>query len=690
MSSIFTRFEIQRAPRIFIALLLWVVFHFLLIVQFNNQYWSDSLPLRFAPVVAAGIVCCCVVDLVLLSLLAGWFKGLRSRSSLIVRAAALVLLLPIYLYFLLVLVSWSVFWLGIGFLDGDMIRAFLVDTAAVWKHFSNLELVLSLLCLALPALLVLAVVVFSPARAAPSHLKRPGLLLLVVGGLIFVLLHLLPMQFGVAEQRAFRTTFGHGLLPNLSLFWSALLPAAQDPVVADFSSELTPIYSLEEYGARVSPSSSRPNIIFIIIEALRSDMVNEIADGKYVMPTLHQLAAAQGTLVENVLAQSAESAYSMTSILTGLYPMKFGVRDTFVNRGYPHTRVYDALSAGGYRTGFFSSANEHWQNMSNLTDSSKLDIFFHSESDPAAAVITATGDDGFPRALESGYLKTGKLDDAVTVRRLLDWLKQVFATDPPKPVFAAVSLQASHFPYQQGHDIPEVFGPSALSDAERRELSFLSYPQPLAAKMKNRYRNSLHYIDGLVKDVVDSLRDSGEAEHTILIVTGDHGELFHEHGLVTHGSTLFNTAMSVPVLMFQKGKRIEIEPRQQRLLDLAPTIVDLAGLPPHDNFQGRSMLQAPTQAPVFSSLEGLSLQDAVVFGGMKLIFNRRAEKFHMFDIAHDPGEQHELPFDDSKAFLCLKKLLDNFRGRQLKYYKSYQLYSKYFPPREDGLPEACL
>ena len=690
MSAFCNRFELHRLPTILIALLLWILLHFLLILRLNNLAWADSLPPQFTAFIVSVIAVCCAGDAALLLFLTGLAKGLFSQlqGKRTAFALAVLLMLPVYFYFLLMAVSWALFLLGISFLDVDIVRAFLVDTAAIWKHFSQYELLIAAVTLLGPLVPTTLFFLLSPARSNLTEIRSSLFALAVIGGAGFLLLHVVPQQFGMAEQRAFRISARQGLLPNISLFWSRLLPTVAEPEVADFSYELTPRYSLVQYAAELVPTGPRPNIIFIMIEALRSDMVDEMRAGTYVMPTLHRMSH-EGLLVQNILSQSTESAYSTTSIVTGLYPMKFGIRDTFVNRGYPHTRVYDVLAAGGYRAGFFSSANENWQNMARLTNSAELDTFFHSESDLATSATLGSGDDAFAGALEGGFLKTGKLDDAVTMHKLIGWLKKSFAERPAQPVFATVSLQASHFPYAQGAAIPEVFAPSTLTEQEQREISFLNYPQALSEKMKNRYRNSLHYIDGLIQQLMAALHDTGHLKNTIFVVTGDHGELFHEHGLVTHGSSLFNTALSVPLVVYQTGKRFEAQPRQHKLLDVAPTLVDLAGLPPFANFQGQSMFSVSSEAPVFSSLEGFAMQDAVVFRGMKLVFDRRKEEYSLYDVASDWAEQTKLVVDDSSKVRCLKKLLSDFRARQLKYFSSFELYSKYFPPRHDSWPAEC-
>src|SRR5690606_14055506 len=138
----------------------------------------------------------------------------------------------------------------------------------------------------------------------------------------------------------------------------------------------------------------------------------------------------------------------------------------------------------------------------------------------------------------------------------------------------------------------------------------------LQAKMRNRYLNSLRYIDSLLGKLLR--HTSAMSQDTLIVVTGDHGELFHEHGRVTHGSSLLNPAMSVPVVFYHPGKNYTFSNFPRQLIDIAPTLLELAGLPPHANFQGRSLLELEESPyPVFSSIEGISMKDAVILGRWK-------------------------------------------------------------------------
>lgn len=682
------RFEFSRVSSNAILILLWILSQLYLLSLVNDVFWSDTLSTHYVPVLVALILVSFTAEALALGLLAHFAKRfLRVGSSVASKVLALVLLFPCYLYFLLLAVSWALAKLRVGFLDRSILRAFLVDTALIFRHFTHLELLIAAGTLVFPAVLVFILLAISPTEQGEARVgRRSGLFVILVAAL-FILLRILPQGMPAAERSAYRAFVGHQLLPNLTLFWGWMLPQEKLTVGSNFERNLTPQYTLEEYAARVSARPDRPNVLLIIVEALRSDMIDEEIAGQKVMPTLQALAQS-GTRVENVLSQSPESAYSMTSIFTGLYPMKFGIRDTFLSLRYPHARVYDLFSKSGYVTGFFSSANEAWQNMANVTRSPLLDVFFDAETAGLSGAADAH-DTGFATALESGRLSTGKLDDAVTIRELTRWIGA--QKSGIKPWFAAVSLQASHFPYQQGASISPVFQPSELSSAEENQLSFLYYPEQLAPTLKNRYRNSLHFIDTQIKQTLDALHDSGQDDRTIVVVAGDHGELFHEHGQVTHGSSLYQSALSVPVILWRKGEAFDVRTGTHQLIDIAPSLLAAAALPPYDGFQGRSFLSPASKSdlPVFSSLEGITIQDAVVIGPWKLVFDHRQEHFTLFNLETDPGETNDLSSARMDVLQCLRGVLDEYRSRQLGYYANFALTSKYFAPRYDDLGSGC-
>lgn len=685
------RFEASRPITLWTLVVLWLLSQILILQQFNDLYWSDTLPERFVPLLIAVIFAAAIFELLVLSSLAGLAKGLvRRRPTLFRRVLALALLMPGLFYFLSMGASWALHRLGVGFLDTNILRAFSLDTDLIIRHLTGFELTVAFGCLGAAGIAVLVVTMLSPVRDAARPLRAvlpwlaASLLVLVVG------LRVVPATMSAADRSVYRVFVGHQVLPNLTLLWRWLLPQVTEARSPNLDERLSPRYGLEEYARAVDRNLARPHIIVFVVEALRSDVLSEVAAGVPVMPNLARLLD-RGAVSTTLFAQSTESAYSMTSLATGLYPMKFGVRDTFVKLRYPHTRVYDAFSAGGYQTAFFSSANERWENMINLMQSPLLDVFFHSETAADTWSPDASRDQGLAFALRDGRLRTGKIDDAVTVQALNDWLRAQFRSGKG-PNFAFVSLQASHFPYQQGKAVPRVFSPHEIPD-DAREVSFLYYPPALAPIMKNRYRNSLRYIDGLVGEVVETVERAGQAESTIIVVVGDHGEAFYEHGDVTHGSGLWNTLVAVPAVIYAPGRTPRIASGRHGLLDLAPSLLTIADLPAHGNFQGQSFVDGlegiRRSRPIFATVEGLSIIDSVVWQDWKFVLDHRTEKTSLFHITEDWEEKRDVLAVYPDLASCLERMLREYRSRQLTYYESPALTAKYFPPRYDDLADWC-
>ena len=104
------------------------------------------------------------------------------------------------------------------------------------------------------------------------------------------------------------------------------------------------------------------------------------------------------------------------------------------------------------------------------------------------------------------------------------------------------------------------------------------------------YDRSIATIDREIGRLLDELRRRGQLEHTLIIVTADHGEEFEEHGMAGHGNSLYYPALTVPLVMALPGwtpSGAVLDPRVS-LRDLAATILDATG-PADARFPGQSL-----------------------------------------------------------------------------------------------------
>ena len=125
----------------------------------------------------------------------------------------------------------------------------------------------------------------------------------------------------------------------------------------------------------------------------------------------------------------------------------------------------------------------------------------------------------------------------------------------------------------------------------------------LIKEVKQVYEASVRHVDAEIGKMLDFLRAKGDLEKSIIVITSDHGELFMEHGFVEHPARMFDELLHVPLivhvpdaLLAHTGPSRTIN-MDLDLINLAPTILDLAGIPVQPSFCGRSLV------PVMSDLQ---------------------------------------------------------------------------------------
>jgi arylsulfatase A-like enzyme len=185
---------------------------------------------------------------------------------------------------------------------------------------------------------------------------------------------------------------------------------------------------------------------------------------------------------------------------------------------------------------------------------------------------------------------------------------------------------------------------------------YLPYaPTSAQASDYERYVSEFRRVDDSLDDVFERLEKIRKLDSTIVIISGDHGEEFRDHGGLYHGTSLYQELIHVPLLIRlpQEKGRVVAEPVS--LSDLAPTLVDLLGLPTSTQFHGESL------APIF---DGNSLPDhrvfaynssytasneeqmAVISGDYKLIEDEKKRTIELYNLRADPRERRNLADDE--------------------------------------------
>jgi hypothetical protein len=241
------------------------------------------------------------------------------------------------------------------------------------------------------------------------------------------------------------------------------------------------------------------NVLLLIIDSLRHDLLDDEVEGKPVMPILKGLRGHQIAMYSN----AGLTVASLTSMFNGTIGQEPGIS------------LIDRFNELGYRTGVFSAQHEDFGGIAGVTGMRRARFFIHgpdfprglrmhSNTSPAALAIPAP-------------LVTG---------RFLEWLAE---STRKTPFFAYLNWQELHFPYHYDRaPIPLLIDPIPRSRIVPNNRAWL----------RATYYNSARSLDNVIGQIIDRLEQIGERENTVILVLGDHGEELFDSGYLGHGVNL--------------------------------------------------------------------------------------------------------------------------------------------------------
>jgi N-acetylglucosamine-6-sulfatase len=360
-------------------------------------------------------------------------------------------------------------------------------------------------------------------------------------------------------------------------------------------------------------AGARPrNIIFILTDDHRHDCLGVAGHPWLETPHLDRLANG-GVYFERAMVTTSLCSPSRASILTGLYAHTHRVVDNY-NPVSPSLIFFPQhLQKAGYETAFIGKWHmgetdepqrgfDHWVAF-------KGQGTYWPDGRGTTREVPQTTYDGFNvngrRVPQQGYI-TDELTDYA-----LDWLG---ARRSRKPFFLYVSHKAVHSDFvpadrhvgrYKDKPFPTPATMAGTPENRRDKPMWLQnqrnsrhgadfgYNLPdfdMAAYYK-RYCESLLAVDDNVGRIVQWLEQRGELEHTLIVYMGDNGFQFGEHGLIDK-RTAYEKSILVPLIfhcpdLFQRGTRVE---RTVANIDIAPTLLEVAGLKAPARLHGRSFL----------------------------------------------------------------------------------------------------
>jgi arylsulfatase A-like enzyme/Tfp pilus assembly protein PilF len=295
----------------------------------------------------------------------------------------------------------------------------------------------------------------------------------------------------------------------------------------------------------------RPNVILITIDTLRADHVGSYGDRDARTPALDALARG-GTRFAEAIAHAPLTLPSHASILTGLTPAHHGVRnnpDSMLPASLP--TLAERFHAAGYETAAFVSGFPLNRRFGLLRG---FDTY----------------DDRFPRGNATSIAPYTERRADATVAAVREWFERRRRDESARPFLLWAHFFDPHRPYDP--------------------------PDPFRSTFANRpYDGEIAFVDQQIAALLEIAGDPS-ATHTIVAIAGDHGEGLDEHGEPTHGLFIYDSTIEVPLIFTGPGiSSARVVSQFVRLVDVTPTLLDLAGVAPIERIDGRSL--RPLLAP---------------------------------------------------------------------------------------------
>jgi len=373
------------------------------------------------------------------------------------------------------------------------------------------------------------------------------------------------------------------------------------------------------------------NVLVIFIDTLRFDRLGIAGyqrEGKSLTPRLDAFAR-QAVVFKHAYAQAPNTPRSVPSFMTSRYPSQVKVDKKFKDYATvldDNDTLFEALKAGGFRTIGESSHFYFCDRKNNPAACGDVVSWMNSNITQGADEWDNTGALNIP---QSNHDSAGPR----IVKKTLARLGELAKADSKFAMI--VHLFEPHSTYM--------------------EHEGFSYTAHGTAALAEKYDYEIAFDDQLIGQLLDALDTTGLAKTTTVVVMADHGEAFGAHVVAGkpaffHGDTLYKELTNVPLMFRVPGGPPCMRDDVVQLIDLAPTITALFGVPPAPTWQGRSLVPALAGRPLdprpaFSELlpapEWNHEAKAMVTADAKhhVYYRISDSKWEIYDLEQDPDEK---------------------------------------------------
>lgn len=417
------------------------------------------------------------------------------------------------------------------------------------------------------------------------------------------------------------------------------------------------------------------NIVVVVVDTLRADRVGAATAHGSLTPFLDDLGR-RGVRFTHAYSTSSWTNPSVASLFTSRYPSQHLVHGFDSTLAADEVTLAKRLHAAGWLTAGFS-ANPQLQ-----------------------------AQHGYGQGFDAWQtFPSFKLPGPELRAACLQWIDAHWRRGSGGPLFLYLQYMEPHAPYEPPAPFRAQVAPGMSDETMRRAndllVGFLWADLTAAdvAVLSSLYDGEVAAVDAELRTLFRELEARGVLDGALILVTADHGEEFREHALLTHGFTLYNQAIHVPLVVvgtpFPPGVAVD---SNVSLLDVGPTLLGLAAEPAEPRFEGRSLVPvlyglAPPRDVLAELLASQTLDfrrhaAALVREDIKLLVSPSSrpefQQDTVFDLATDPLEAHPDPPGTAIDGLLMRLDLERTLG-QLAPREGEERHRELTPEQRDWL-----
>lgn len=403
------------------------------------------------------------------------------------------------------------------------------------------------------------------------------------------------------------------------------------------------------------PPAKGPNVVFIIIDALRQNHLGCYGYNRNTSPGIDELAR-QGVIFNHAYSSSPWTKPSVASLFTSLHPNNHRTLNHYNMLPEQTLTIAEVLKNNGYSTYFLNAGNVSIGKRFN----------FHQGFD---------------------YYFSERIDAALLTDKFLSLVPKM----GNKRFFAYIHYMDTHLPYNKNKynemfvkNKPKEppFEPGNINHNIVKDLDVSHRLSPGDKEyLGSLYDGQIRFVDENIKRIAAALRNNNMLENTLVVITSDHGEEFWDHNNFEHGHSMYNELLGIPLIILgNRLKPLKLD-TPVRLIDLLPTVINILGINDnHYHLKGTSFLnllvgekEGPGR-PIFAmgTLYG-DEKYCLIKDNRKIIINtgdkkgkknlvgcKSKSKLEFYDMAKDPLEKENLANAQPKNAARLKNILDKF------------------------------